>query len=708
MSPDLDQFHGIFFEEAEELVETMERELLEMIFDSEDPEKINDVFRAAHSIKGGAATFGFSAIAEVTHVMETLLDGVRGGSEDVGRDLIDMLLRGVDCVSDMLKRSKKGQELDTARADEVKDALKEFLDASGLASKTAVEGSADSSTPESKPTEATESATTNTFYIMFKPDPTLFYTGNDPMHILRGLRLLGSLDVNVQTRALPPFEEFEADKIYLSWDLVLETQSVEDVVREEFAWVADVCDLEVKLLHPGEIPPHIEAQLAEKAETKAETKTAGSTADVPQAEMVEAGATRGRERKTTVETSSIRVGTEKIDELINLVGELVITQAMLSQMGKDVFSCDQEKLQEGFALLERNTRELQENVLQIRMVPVSQVFNRVPRMIHDLSSRLGKSIELQLTGEHTEIDKTVMEKVGDPLMHIVRNAIDHGIETPAARRAAGKPDTGVLKLNAYHSGGSIIIDVGDDGAGLNTDRILEKARENGLVGENEALSDANIHDLIFQPGFSTVTEVTDISGRGVGMDVVRRNIQAVDGTVELSSEPGKGSTVSIRLPLTLAIVDGQLVSIGSQIFVVPLISIIESIQMQPENLSSIAETDKLYRIRGEYVPIISLARLLNVQAENDASRERLIVFVDGRQGKIGLLVDELLDQQQVVIKSLESNYQRVEGVSGATILGDGTVALILDIGGLVSMSLRGNCGPLMVESDPAPTGVHAA
>ncbi|MCZ6853504.1 MAG: chemotaxis protein CheA, partial [Gammaproteobacteria bacterium] len=369
---------------------------------------------------------------------------------------------------------------------------------------------------------------------------------------------------------------------------------------------------------------------------------------------------------------------------------------------------DQEKLQEGFALLERNTRELQENVLQIRMVPVSQVFNRVPRMIHDLSSRLGKSIELQLTGEHTEIDKTVMEKVGDPLMHIVRNAIDHGIETPAARRAAGKPDTGVLKLNAYHSGGSIIIDVGDDGAGLNTDRILEKARENGLVGENEALSDANIHDLIFQPGFSTVTEVTDISGRGVGMDVVRRNIQAVDGTVELSSEPGKGSTVSIRLPLTLAIVDGQLVSIGSQIFVVPLISIIESIQMQPENLSSIAETDKLYRIRGEYVPIISLARLLNVQAENDASRERLIVFVDGRQGKIGLLVDELLDQQQVVIKSLESNYQRVEGVSGATILGDGTVALILDIGGLVSMSLRGNCGPLMVESDPAPTGVHAA
>ncbi len=705
MSPDLDQFHGVFLEEAEELVETMERELLEMIFDSDDPERVNDVFRAAHSIKGGAATFGFAAIADVTHVMETLLDGVRSGSREVGRDLIDVLLRGVDCVSDMLKRSKKGQELDSERAEEIKAALNEFLSTGGGAPEASGQGSQSKPVLESEPNKTSGSGLMNTFYIMFKPDPTLFYTGNDPMHILRALRLLGTLEVNIQTGALPHFEHFEADKIYLSWNLVLETEAEEDVIRDEFAWVMDVCELEIKLLHPGELPPHIEEELAKN--TQALGKAIEDTLDTPE-QQHETAADRKRERKVTVETSSIRVGTEKIDELINLVGELVITQGMLSQMGKDIYSCDQEKLQEGFALLERNTRELQENVLQIRMVPVSQVFNRIPRMIHDLSSRLGKSIELRLNGEQTEIDKTVMEKVGDPLMHIVRNAIDHGIETPAARRAAGKPDTGVLSLNAYHSGGSIIIDIADDGAGLNNERILEKARENGLVGENEMLSDAKIHDLIFQPGFSTVTEVTDISGRGVGMDVVRRNIQAVDGSVELKSEPGKGSTITIRLPLTLAIVDGQLVRIGGQIFVVPLIAIIESIQLQPENLSSIAETDRLYRIRGEYVPLISLARLLSVEAEDDPSRERLIVFVEGGHGKIGMLVDELLDQQQVVIKSLESNYQRVEGVSGATILGDGTVALILDIAGLVSLSLNVDCRPRSMEPAAEPSGIRAA
>lgn len=372
-----------------------------------------------------------------------------------------------------------------------------------------------------------------------------------------------------------------------------------------------------------------------------------------------------------------------------MVGELVITQSMLSQFGENFDINNLEKLRGGLSLLERNTRELQENVMQIRMLPISFSFNRFPRLVHDLSSKLGKKIELKLSGEQTELDKTVMEKIGDPLVHLVRNSLDHGIEMPDVRRAAGKPETGVLNLNAFHEGGNIVIEIVDDGAGLNKERILAKARENGLVGHDEEISDDKVNELIFMAGFSTAQEVSDVSGRGVGMDVVKRNIKDLGGVVEVTSSEGHGSKFTIRLPLTLAILDGQLVSVGEQVYIIPLISIVESLQIQPSQFNSIPGKGELYRLRDDYIPIVRLYDTFNVVPNSMELDHGLLVVVEAEGQKAGLFIDDLLAQQQVVIKSLETNYQKVEGVSGATILGDGTVAMILDISGLINLSHKG-------------------
>jgi len=344
-----------------------------------------------------------------------------------------------------------------------------------------------------------------------------------------------------------------------------------------------------------------------------------------------------------------------------------------------------QRLQEGLAELEQHTRELQENVMRIRMLPISFSFNRFPRLVHDLSGKLNKKVELKMSGEQTELDKTVMEKIGDPLVHLVRNSLDHGIEPPEERKAKGKPETGVLHLNAYHQGGNIVIEIHDDGAGLNTERILNKAIEKGLVAENEELPDEKIHELIFAPGFSTAQEVSDVSGRGVGMDVVKRNIKDLGGVVEVRSEKDVGSTFTVRLPLTLAILDGQLVRIGEQTYIVPLVSIIESLQIKAESVNSIAGGAELYKLREDYLPIIRLHEVFNMQPENTELVNGLLVVVEGEGQLAGIFVDDLLGQQQVVIKSLESNYKKVEGLSGATILGDGTVAMILDVPGLVAL-----------------------
>jgi two-component system chemotaxis sensor kinase CheA len=390
------------------------------------------------------------------------------------------------------------------------------------------------------------------------------------------------------------------------------------------------------------------------------------------------------------DSGSIRVSVEKIDELMNTVGELVITQAMLSQLGSKLEGPTAEKLRGGLAQLERNMRELQESVMRVRMLPINVVFSRFPRMVRDLAQRLGKQVELKLTGEQTELDKTVLEKIGDPLVHLVRNSIDHGIEAPDRRTAAGKPAAGTVHLDACHRGGNIAVEVSDDGGGLDKDRILAKARDRGLVGPNDVLTDEQVYDLIFLPGFSTAEKTTDVSGRGVGMDVVRRNIKELGGKIELRSEHGKGSKTIITLPLTLAIVDGQSVSVGSETYIVPLISIVESMQLKATDVSRLSGRGEVFSFRGFYLPIVRLYEIFGVEPRTRVLDEGLVVVAEGEgHQRIGLFVDDLLGQQQVVIKSLEANYGHVEGVSGATILGDGSVALILDIPGLIrAMSMR--------------------
>ena len=388
------------------------------------------------------------------------------------------------------------------------------------------------------------------------------------------------------------------------------------------------------------------------------------------------------------EHSSIRVSIEKIDELINTVGELVITQAMLSEVGRKLEGPFAEQFRSGLSQLERNMRELQESVMRVRMLPISFTFSRFPRMVRDLAQRLGKQIELKMTGEQTELDKTVLEKIGDPLVHLVRNSVDHGIESPQARVAAGKSPIGTVHLDACHRGGSITVEIRDDGGGLDKSRILAKARSRGLVGANDVLTDDQIHELIFLPGFSTAEKTTDVSGRGVGMDVVRRNVKELGGKIEIASELGKGSRFIITLPLTLAIVDGQSVSVGTETYIVPLTSIIESLQLQSQNVSRLSGSGEVFSFRGDYLPIVRLHEVFGVKPRASALHEGLIVVAEGDGRRIGLFVDELLGQQQVVIKSMETNYGPIDGVAGATILGDGSVALILDLTGLIRVASR--------------------
>ncbi|WJW76423.1 chemotaxis protein CheA [Thiohalobacter sp. IOR34] len=669
MSIDMSQFHQVFFEESFEGLENMESALLSLGQGEADPELINTIFRAAHSIKGGSGTFGFTEIAEFTHVMETLLDEMRDGRREVTGEAVDLLLESVDVVRDMLAAVRDGLDPERERIAAAKSSLDALL--SG--------GSGDQ--PAQSPLAEAEAVQPGGkgWRIRFRPYPHLMQTGNDPVRMFRELATLGELQVEVDISGLPAFEDLLPEEAYLSWTLTLQGEVQRQQIDEIFEWVDGDCELHVEAL--AEEQP-------EESEAAASTAPAGETAASADRQPATARGA-GRSKPSASESSSIRVGIDKIDALINIVGELVITQSMLGQVGRGDFeSFDHvafERLRDGLADLERNTRELQEGVMRIRMLPISFSFNRFPRLVHDLSQKLGKKVELRLSGEQTELDKTVLEKIGDPLVHLVRNSMDHGIETPEARQAAGKPETGVLHLNAYHQGGNIVIEISDDGAGFNHEKIRAKAVERGIIGEDEELSEEEIGDLIFQPGFSTADEISDVSGRGVGMDVVRRNIKDLGGTVEVSSRPGEGTTFTIRLPLTLAILDGQLVQVGDQIYIIPLVSIVESLQIEPRRLNSVAGQADVYNLRDEYVPVINLHDLFDVEARSGDFAESLLVVVEGTSGRVGLVIDDLLSQQQVVIKSLESNFRPVEGLSGATILGDGTVALIIDVAGLIEL-----------------------
>jgi len=697
MTIDLSQFKQTFLEESDEGLDVLESGLLSLDSGTADDDVIHAVFRAAHSIKGGAGTFGLMEIADFTHIMETLLDEMRDGRREIRQTDINVLLTSVDVLREMLEAAADDVSPSMERTLEVKKDLEDALNDNGAASASVDEDKAE--TESSEPTlngEMTEEVGGfKGWKIFFKPMEHMLRTGNDTVRIIRELDELGAMELTVDTADLPDYEHFDPELSYLSWQIKLIGDVDKSQIEEIFEWVDEDCELTIELLSgPEKVEPETdefevpEAEIIE--EPKEDTPEDIVTPTPVEKEKVVAAAAnlerRKEKRKSSGEGGSIRVGTDKVDSLINMVGELVITQSMLSQMG-DEFSMERlEALREGLAQLERNTRELQESVMRIRMLPISFSFQRFPRLVHDLSQKMDKKIELKLTGEQTELDKTVMEKIGDPLVHLVRNSLDHGIESPAQRLAAGKSEVGRIQLNAYHQGGYIVIEISDDGAGLPKDKLLKKAINQGLATEHDNLSDEKIYDLIFQPGFSTAEQVSDISGRGVGMDVVRRNIKELGGNVEVSTEPGKGTRFTIRLPLTLAILDGQLVKVGNEIYIIPLVSIIESIEIEAEKISSIAGGNEVYQLREEYLPLIHLDQVFRMEPRELRLQDSLMIVVEGDNGKVGIVVDDLLSQQQVVIKSLESNYKRVEGISGATILGDGTVALILDMAGLIALS----------------------
>jgi two-component system chemotaxis sensor kinase CheA len=558
MTIDLTQFHAAFYEESLEALGSMEHNLLQLDVGAPEPELINTIFRVAHSIKGGAATFGFAEITSFTHTLETVLDALRAQRLPINLPLIDLLLHSVDLLREMLRAQQASEPVDAQRITDLQ------------------------------------------------------------------------------------------------------------------------FDLEVAVVRNGAVPAP-PADRAPAATTTAVAAASGS-ADAPAHE--EHGrnpldATRG------ADGGSIRVNIDKIDLLMNGVGELVITQSMLGQFGVAVSGIEGERLRAALAQLERNVRELQESVMRVRMVPISFVFSRFPRMVRDLSRRLGKQIALQITGGDTELDKTVLEKIGDPLVHLVRNCLDHGIEMPDARVAAGKPAAGSVRLHACHHGSSIQVEVSDDGSGLKRERILARARASGLLALDTTPGEEEIDGLIFAAGFTTAEHTTDVSGRGVGLDVVRRNVEGLGGSIEVRSEAGKGARFTISLPLTLAIVDGQTVAVGEETYIVPLTAIVESLQLRFASINRLGASGELLHFRGEYLPLLRLDEILHGRRqERRADDAGLVMVVEGDGRRVGLCVDGLLEQQQVVVKALEDNYGHVDGIAGATILGDGAVALILDVAGL--------------------------
>ena len=709
---DMDEILDLFLEESFEGLDVMEQGLLALDIGQVDLETINNIFRAAHSIKGGAGTLGYMEVAHFTHGVETLLDEIRAGKRVTTPENVQVLLKSVDHLRGLMTSMKNKEALDLAAGSAIEAEILAMLGQAetGSSAVDVVIPTGVSEPTETVPTvdnsqPAMSDSVPAGWHIVFVPKQQFFSRGNDPLLILRDLKKLGDLSLKAKTNRVPIGDLFDPERCYLSWDMHLRGDATQAQIEELFEWVVDDCDLKIdreggsaptstSVASDGVIPAEAAivvtthpVPVSAPSVTPPEVNTSGAV-QIPPATgpdrksatvtPAKAAATGGNVR----ESASIRVSTDKIDTLLNLVGELVITQSMLRRFGNFDGDINVNDLRDGLIQLERHTRELQESVMQIRMLPISFCFSRFPRLVHDLSAKLGKKIDLQIVGQQTELDKTVLEKIGDPLVHLVRNSLDHGIESTETRIAAGKPETGVITLSASHQGGNVVIQVKDDGAGINKEKVLAKARAKGIVGPEEVLSDERIFQLIFAPGFSTADVISDVSGRGVGMDVVRRNIHDLGGRVEIASEVGKGSTFTIRLPLTLAILDGQLIRVAGTTFVISLLSILESIQVRPEQINEVPGQGRFFSMRDDYIPVVSLAEQFGMRDERNGRSSDLLVVLEAGGTRFGVFVDELLDQQQVVIKSLEDNYRQIEGLSGATILGDGSVALIIDAQGL--------------------------
>ena len=687
MSDAMAQFRDAFFEEATELADGMEATLLSMDLADVEVEDLHTLFRAAHSIKGNAATFGFPEVAAFTHKLESTLEPVRQGSRPMTPDLRELLLQGVDLIRSHLHHARRGEALP----------LKEQQSQTVLIAKLQEDGGAPLSTLAAPVTAAKAEAPKGArgFSIRFEAPRDAFRRGVNLERLFRDLGRLGTLQTWPDLKRIPPLEQLDPEDCHLAWDIRLETAHPQADVDEVFEFVAEGDNLRIQPLTPeGAVPNLGEILQAEAGVSPADIREALSQqkrlgellVDMGkvQPEVVTKALDQQQKKKNLAEASTVRVATEKIDRLVNLVGELVITQAMLAQASQQSNTMQGEEMMSAALLqLDRQTRELQERVMGIRMVPVEMVFSRFPRMVHELGKQLGKDVELLMEGQATELDKTFIEMLVDPLTHLVRNAVDHGMETKEERRMTGKPAMGSISLVASSRGGHIHIEVKDDGKGLNRDRILRKALDRGLIAPGSRPSDEELNLLIFEPGFSTVEQVSDLSGRGVGMDVVRQNVRALGGRIEVESETGKGTLIRLVLPLTLAILDGLTVRVGDETYVFPLASVLESFQRQTADVQTVKGDREVISLRGEFIPVVRLQNLLAVGSNPDASERTLLVLVESEGRRAAMAVDELLGQQQVVIKSLETHYKRVEGISGATILGDGRVALILDVPGLM-------------------------
>ncbi|WP_414148928.1 chemotaxis protein CheA [Erwinia sp. BNK-24-b] len=655
---DISDFYQTFFDEADELLADMEQHLLGLDPQEPDAEQLNAIFRAAHSIKGGAGTFGFTVLQETTHILENILDGARRGEMQLSTPIINLFLETKDIMQEQLDAYKTATEPDAATFAYICQALRQLaLEAKGESAPVAAAPAA-----ASTPAAAAPAAGLRLALVNLKPSEI-------PL-MLEELGNLGTLS--------------DVTKGETSVEVTLDSSVGQDDIVAVLCFVIE--ESQIKFLDAASAPVAVaEAPVltvVEEAPAPAAQPAAAAVAEA--APAAKQSAKKPAAAKAS-ESTSIRVAVEKVDQLINLVGELVITQSMLAQRSNELDPVAHGDLLNSMGQLERNARDLQESVMSIRMMPMEYVFSRFPRLVRDLASKLGKEVELTLLGSSTELDKSLIERIIDPLTHLVRNSLDHGIESPEKRVAAGKSGTGNLTLSAEHQGGNICIEVVDDGAGLNRERILAKALSSGLP-VHDGMSDEEVGMLIFAPGFSTAEQVTDVSGRGVGMDVVKRNIQEMGGHVEIASKQGKGTTIRILLPLTLAILDGMSVRVADEVFILPLNAVMESLQPLAGDLHPLAGGERVLEVRGEYLPLVELWNVFDVHGAKTEATQGIVVILQSAGKRYALLVDQLIGQHQVVVKNLESNYRKVPGISAATILGDGSVALIVDVSALQSLN----------------------
>jgi two-component system chemotaxis sensor kinase CheA len=705
---DLSQFYQIFFEEASENLDQMEQMLLSLDLSAANDEELNGIFRCAHSIKGGAATFGFSDVTELTHRMEGLLDRLRRHEITPIPEMVDVLLESADASRSLLARHQAGGEGEPVSTSGL--VLRIETLAQGV---TTLPAGIEVAVPMAPAALQVEPAVLRPAVADRGADEVASVVasvvaagvvGSEPPAGARALHIhVGPLDrlemadaIQDLFRDIPGLGSIEEQPAggARSRLFLVKTASTDEDLLDLFAF--HVAKEQVRIAEAAQQAPvqAADGEMAERVEPAAPLSAEevygffdgapgapGAGSQMP-AVPAAARSAAPKAAQAHMESTSIRVDVKKVDQLINLVGELVITQAMLAQNSRDLDPAVCQQLLAGLADLDRNTRDLQESVMSIRMIPMSTVFSRFPRMLRDLAGKLGKKVDLITLGEATELDKGLVEKITDPLTHLVRNSVDHGIEMPGDRLAAGKSEHGTLTLAASHQGGSIVIEVRDDGRGMNREKILSKARERGM-DVSDGMPDSEVWQLIFAPGFSTADVVTDVSGRGVGMDVVKRNITSMGGSVEIDSVAGVGMRVSVRLPLTLAIMDGMSVGVGEEVYILPLSSVVESFQVNPDAVNTVANGTQLVKVRDEYMPVIALERMFQVPRADEGQGSCIMVVIESDGSRVALLVDELLGQHQVVVKNLESNYRKVPNVSGATILGDGSVALILDTGAMV-------------------------